>query len=72
MTYPKMSATTSTRPRLMRLPEVITLTSLGRSTVWDRARRGTFPKPVKLGPRTTAWHAAEVELWIADALAGRT
>ena len=68
----RSAATNAPLPRLLRLREVLNLTSLGRSTVWDRARRGTFPKPAKLGPRTTVWNAAEVEQWIAEALASRS
>lgn len=65
-------ATNSIQPlRLLRLPEVKTMTGLGRSTIWKRAGDGTFPKPVKLGPRTTAWVASEVEQWATDAMAGR-
>jgi hypothetical protein len=28
---------------------------VGRSTWWAGVKSGRFPKPVKLGPRTTAW-----------------
>jgi len=63
--------TESTTTRLLRLPEVQRLTGMGRSTIWRRAGEGTFPKPVKLGPRTTAWVAAEVEGWAAAAMTAR-
>lgn len=57
--------------RLLRLPEVQRITGMGRSTIWKRAGDGTFPQPVKLGPRTTAWVAAEVEQWATAAIAQR-
>lgn len=58
--------------RLLRLPEVQRMTGMGRSTIWRRAREGSFPQPVKLGPRTTAWVAAEVEGWASAAMSTRT
>ncbi|WP_039732224.1 helix-turn-helix transcriptional regulator [Xanthomonas citri] len=61
----------STNTRLLRLPEVQRITGMGRSTIWKRAGDGTFPKPVKLGPRTTAWVAGEVEQWANSAIAQR-
>nr|WP_202379482.1 AlpA family phage regulatory protein [Mesorhizobium sp. 131-2-5] len=33
---------------------------VSRSTWWAGVRSGRFPKPVKLGPRTTAWRAADI------------
>ena len=64
--------TNTTQPlRLLRLPDVLAITGLGRSTVWKRAALGTFPKPVKLGPRTTAWVESEVSQWAAAAVACR-
>lgn len=37
--------------RIIRLKEVIKMTSLGRSTVYKYIAEGTFPKPVSLGDR---------------------
>lgn len=33
-------------------------------TLWRKVRAGTFPKPVKLGERMTAWRVAEVREWM--------
>lgn len=33
---------------------------IGRSTWWAGVRSGRFPKPVKLGPRTTAWKVEDI------------
>lgn len=33
---------------------------VGRSTWWEGVRVGRFPKPVKLGPRTTVWRVEEI------------
>jgi prophage regulatory protein len=33
---------------------------VSRSAWWNGVRTGRFPKPVKLGPRTTAWRAQDI------------
>ncbi len=45
---------------LLRLPEVLKLVPVSRSTWWAGVRSGRFPAAVKLGPRTTAWRASDV------------
>mgnify|MGYP002785009984 CR=1 FL=1 len=44
----------------LRLPDVLRLFPIGKSTWWAGVKSGRFPKPVKLGPRTTAWRAEEI------------
>ncbi|MEI9417465.1 helix-turn-helix transcriptional regulator [Mesorhizobium sp. Cs1321R2N1] len=34
---------------------------VSRSTWWAGVRSGRFPKPVKLGPRTTVWRSADID-----------
>jgi prophage regulatory protein len=50
--------------RLLRLPDVMRLTGLSRSTIYHLASTLDFPKPVKLGNRVSAWVACEVTEWI--------
>jgi len=33
---------------------------VGRSTWWAGVKSGRFPKPVKRGPRTTAWKVEDI------------
>jgi len=35
------------------------------ATIWRKVKEGTFPKPVKLGDRITAWHIEDIELWLS-------
>lgn len=63
--------TNPSAPRLLPIAEVVQIVGLGESTIWERSRRGTFPKPVKLSPRTTRWVSVEVDQWVADAIALR-
>ena len=37
---------------------------VGRSTWWAGVKVGRFPKPVKLGPRTTAWRVEDIRALI--------
>lgn len=51
---------------LIRLPQVLALFPVGRSTWWAGVRDGKYPAPIKLGPRTTAWLRADIEMLIAS------
>lgn len=62
---------TSAPLQLLRLPEVVSRTGLGRSTVWALIARGQFPKQVKLSARSSAWVAAEVDQWAANRITER-
>jgi prophage regulatory protein len=35
-----------------------------KSSWWDGIRRGRFPRPIKLGPRTTAWRVEDIRALI--------
>ncbi|TAN06623.1 MAG: AlpA family transcriptional regulator [Rhodanobacteraceae bacterium] len=56
---------------LLRLPEVKAHTGLSRSELYRRIAQGTFPAPVKIGARASAWSSAEVERWKAERIAER-
>ena len=58
---------------LLRLPEVKRRAGLSRSEIYRRiaADPPTFPAPVKLGERASAWNSAEIDRWIADRIALR-
>lgn len=45
---------------LLRLPQVLALIPVSRSAWWAGCKTGRYPKPVKLGPRTTAWRASDI------------
>lgn len=50
----------------LRLPKVLSLIPVGRSTWWAGVKSGRYPKPVKLGPRMSAWKAEDVHALIAS------
>ena len=44
----------------LRLPQILEIFPVGKSSWWEGCRTGRFPKPVKLGPRTTVWRAEDI------------
>jgi prophage regulatory protein len=56
---------------LLRLPRVKKYTGLSRSEIYRRVSAGTFPKPVKLGERASAWPEHEITAWIDARIAAR-
>ncbi|WP_299196105.1 AlpA family transcriptional regulator [uncultured Amphritea sp.] len=50
--------------KLLKLPKVIAMTGLARSSVYRYCAENHFPKPIRLGRRNVAWVEAEVQEWI--------
>jgi predicted DNA-binding transcriptional regulator AlpA len=48
----------------VRVPTILKIFPIGRSTWWDGVKDGRFPKPVKLGERTTAWKVEDIRALI--------
>lgn len=46
------------------------LLPISRSQWWDGVKRGVYPAPLKLGPRTTVWRLDDIE-YLAERLEGR-
>jgi len=46
--------------KLLRLKDVLTLVPVGKSSWWKGVKEGRFPKPIKLGPRTTCWRYSDI------------
>jgi prophage regulatory protein len=58
------SATAGDSPRVLaRLPVVLKVTGLGRSTIYRWIADGSFPPPVRLGPRAVAWRWSDLDRW---------
>lgn len=56
------------RDRLIRLPEVLRLVNVGKSTVYWLMSRGEFPRCVQVTPRCVAWSEAAVLNWVQSRL----
>jgi len=55
-TYGAMPATGYMRQSQL-IPAIFPFSS---ATLWRKVKAGTFPKPVKLGPRITAWRVEDI------------
>jgi prophage regulatory protein len=51
-------------PELLRLPAVLKVTGLSRSTIYRMIAEHTFPAPVRLGRRAVAWRYEDVRQWM--------
>ena len=51
----------------LRLPQILAFIPISKSAWWEGCRTGRFPKPIKLGPRTTVWRAEEIAAFINHA-----
>lgn len=54
------------RDRLLRLPEVVSITGISKSTIYELMRKGQFPRHVKINRRMTAWTESAVLQWVQD------
>ncbi len=52
--------------RMLRLPDVMKATGLGRSTIYAKIAASDFPPPVKLGARAVAWPESAVAEWLSN------
>lgn len=49
----------------VRLPQILAVIPVGKSTWWAGCKSGKFPKPIKsLGANTTVWKAEDIHALI--------
>ena len=53
-------------PTFLRMPMVVRMTGLGRSTIYRMIARDKFPGPVRLGDRAVAWRRSDLDRWSDD------
>lgn len=53
----------------LRLPQVLAMYPVSKSTWWKGVAEGRYPKPVKLGERATAWRVEDILALIESATA---
>lgn len=49
---------------ILRIQQVMQLTGLSRTTIYEMMAKGTFPKQVQLGPRTIGWRVYDIREWL--------
>lgn len=50
----------------VRLPAILKMIPVGKSTWWAGVKAGKFPQSVKLGRNTTAWRVEDIEKLMAS------
>lgn len=56
--------------RIIRMPELIEMISLARSTIYDKLNSKSsrydpsFPRPIELGKSARGWRQSEINQWI--------
>lgn len=50
--------------KICRLPEVLGLTGLCRSSLYKALKEKSFPEPVLLGKRAVGWRGSDLTAWI--------
>ena len=51
--------------KIYRLPDVMNMTGLSRSSIYLRVSTNDFPKPVKIGRRAIGWPEDSIIAWQA-------
>lgn len=59
-----MSDVPNTQYEILRLNDVVSCTSLPKSTIYSLAKEGKFPSPIRLAKRSSGWLKSEVQDFI--------
>lgn len=51
---------------LLRLPQVLAIVPVGRSTWWQWVSTGKAPKGIKLSEKCTAWRKSSIQKFVDD------
>jgi len=68
---PLMPVSDTVQERFLRLPEVMHLCGLSRSTIYDLISRNAFPQQVSLGGKNVAWLHSEITAWMSGRIEAR-
>ena len=49
----------------VRLPQVLRVLGIGKTTFWEGIKAGRFPAPIKLGPRMSVWKVDDIRSLIS-------
>ena len=52
--------------KILRLPNVTSMTGLSRSTIYLLISKGVFPKAINLNSRAVGWLESDVEAWLSE------
>ncbi len=50
----------------VRLPQILAVIPIGKSTWWAGVKSQRYPQPIKLGANTTVWRAEDIHALIKN------
>jgi len=50
----------------VRLPQILAVLPMGKSTFWNRVKAGIYPKPKKLGAKISVWRVEDIRAILAN------
>jgi len=53
-------------PILIRINDVVAITSLSRSSIYRMVANGEFPRQINVGNRQARWSRVEIEEWCQE------
>lgn len=59
-----MTAAASMPFKILVEREVCEITKRSRVAIWRDVKAGTFPAPVRIGPRRKGWRSDDVQRWL--------
>lgn len=65
-TLPPEQSPTLPTEGYVRLPKILEVIPIGKTSWWGGVKSGKYPKPIKLGHRTTVWDVRDIRQLIAD------
>jgi prophage regulatory protein len=48
----------------IRLKQLLKIVPFSSATVWRKCKNGSFPSPIKLSDRVTAWSVKDINEWM--------
>lgn len=51
---------------LLTISQVCKKVNRSRCTLWKWVKKGTFPKPIKIGKRTLGWKEVDFDQWLEE------
>lgn len=64
------NSATDGQVQLLRLPQVIQVTGLCRSTIYQLEAEQRFPQRIKISTRAVGWIQGEVQVWLTKRIEG--
>ena len=64
--HPEPGPRAAITPAIYRLPGVVAICGISRSTIYEMIRRDEFPRPVQLDARAVGWRCSDIEAWLVS------